>query len=191
LKANREIRASKVRVISQTGEQVGIISIQEALARAEEAGLDLVEIVPGSNPPVCKIMNYGKFRYDQTKREKENKKSQHQIKIKEIKLKPNIDANDLNTKLRHAKEFISKGNKVKITCTFRGREMMHPELGESIVQKMCDDLDEIAIPEAPMKMFGRILNVVLAPGSKKKKEAPKRPASQEDVNPSEKPDGSN
>lgn len=191
MKANREIRAPKVRVISQTGEQVGIISIQEALAKAEDAGLDLVEIVPGSNPPVCKIMNYGKFRYDQTKREKENKKSQHQIKIKEIKLKPNIDENDLNTKLRHAKEFILKGNKVKVTCTFRGREMMHPEIGEVLVQKICDELDEIAIPEAPMKMFGRILNVVLAPGSKKKKEAPKRMPLQENDNPQDQASGSN
>lgn len=185
MKANREIRAPKVRVISQTGEQIGIISTQEALARAEEAGLDLVEIVPGSSPPVCKIMNYGKFRYDQTKREKENKKTQHQIKVKEIKLKPNIDENDLNTKLRHARDFIQKGNKVKLTCTFRGREMMHPEIGEKIVQKFCDELDEIAMPEAPMKMFGRILNVVLAPGSKKKKEAPKRPSLQEDASLSE------
>jgi translation initiation factor IF-3 len=185
LKANREIRAPKVRVISQTGEQIGIISIQEALARAEEAGLDLVEIVPGSSPPVCKIMNYGKFRYDQTKREKENKKAQHQIRVKEIKIKPNIDENDLNTKLRHARDFIQKGNKVKITCTFRGREMMHPEIGEKLVQKLCDELDEIAIPEAPMKMFGRILNVVLAPGSKKKKETPKRSSSPEDADSTE------
>ncbi|MBS4168563.1 translation initiation factor IF-3 [Parachlamydia sp. AcF125] len=185
MKANREIRAPKVRVISQTGEQIGIISTQEALARAEEAGLDLVEIVPGSSPPVCKIMNYGKFRYEQTKREKGNKKTQHQIKVKEIKLKPNIDENDLNTKLRHARDFIHKGNKVKITCTFRGRETMHPEIGKKVVQKFCDELEEIAAPEAPMKMFGRILNVVLAPGSKKKKEAPKRPSSQEDAGSSE------
>lgn len=141
---------------------------------AQEAGLDLVEIVPGSNPPVCKIINFGKFRYDQTKREKESKKSQHQIKVKEVKLKPNIDAHDLATKLRHAREFISKGNKVKITCMFRGREMVHPEFGERIVRQMCADLEDLATPESPPKMFGRTLTVVLAPGVKKKKEASKQ-----------------
>jgi translation initiation factor IF-3 len=173
LKVNREIRAPKVRVISQTGEQLGILSLHEALAKAEEAGLDLVEIVPGSVPPVCKIINYGKFRYDQTKREKESKKSQHQVKVKEIKLKPNIDDHDLNTKIRHAKDFVAKGNKVKVTCVYRGREMMHQEIGERIVQKFCDELDEIAMAESPPKMLGRMLSVVLAPGAKKKKEAPK------------------
>lgn len=168
MKVNREIRAPKVRVISATGEQVGIISIQEALAMADEAGLDLVEIVPGSNPPVCKIINFGKFRYDQTKREKESKKGRQTIKVKELKVKPNIDIHDLETKLRHAREFIEKGNKVKITCTFRGREMAHPEFGEEVVKKFCDSLEDIATAEAPGKMLGRTLIVVLAPGGKKK-----------------------
>jgi translation initiation factor IF-3 len=174
LKVNREIRAPKVRVINQAGEQIGILPIHEALARAEEAGMDLVEIVPGSNPPVCKIINFGKFRYDQTKREKESKKAQHQVKVKEIKLKPNIDEHDLETKIRHARDFITKGNKVKVTCTFRGREMMHPEFGERVVNKLCDTLEDVAMPEMPPKMFGRMLTVVLAPGGKKKKEAPKQ-----------------
>lgn len=173
MKVNREIRAPKVRVISHTGEQVGVITIQEALAMADAAGLDLVEIVPGSNPPVCKIINFGKFRYDQTKREKESKKSQHQVKIKEIKLKPNTDDHDLATKNRHAREFISKGNKVKVTCTFRGREMAHPEIGERLMQKFCTDLEDVAMSESPAKMMGRMLIVVLAPGVKKKKEAAK------------------
>lgn len=173
MKVNREIRAPRVRVISQTGEQVGVLSIYDALAKAEDAGLDLVEIVPGSNPPVCKIINYGKFRYDQTKREKESKKSQHQIKVKEIKIKPNIDDHDLATKVRHAREFISKGNKVKVTCTFRGREMAHPEIGERLVIKICDDLEDIAMQESPPKLMGRMLSTVLAPGAKKKKEASK------------------
>lgn len=169
MKVNREIRAPKVRVISQTGEQVGVISLHEALAMAEDAGLDLVEIVPGSNPPVCKIINFGKFRYDQTKREKESKKSQHQIKVKEVKIKPNIDEHDLVVKIKHSREFISKGNKVKITCVFRGREMMHPEFGEKLVQRVIDELDDISTPESPAKLFGRALTVVIAPGSKKKK----------------------
>lgn len=162
-----------MRVISQTGEQIGIISLHEALAKAQDAGLDLVEIVPGSNPPVCKIINFGKFRYDQTKREKESKKAQHQAKVKEIKLKPNIDDHDFETKLRHARDFIVKNSKVKVTCTYRGREMMHPEFGEKIVRKLCEALEDVATPEAPWKFFGRTLTVVLAPGAKKKKEAPK------------------
>lgn len=174
MKVNKEIRAPKVRVISQTGEQIGIIALHEALAKAEEAGLDLVEIVPGSNPPVCKIINFGKFRYDQTKREKESKKAQHQAKVKEIKLKPNIDDHDLETKIRHARDFVAKGNKVKVTCTYRGREMMHPEFGEKLVRRVCDSLEDVATPEAPSKFFGRTLTIVLAPGAKKKKEAPRQ-----------------
>lgn len=173
MKVNREIRAPKVRLISHTGEQVGIVSLQEALAMAEEQGLDLVEIVPGSAPPVCKVMNFGKFRYDQSKREKESKKAQHQIKVKEIKLKPNIDSHDLETKIRHARDFLMHGDKVKISCMFRGREMMHPEIGEKIVQKICQDLEDVSIPESPPKLMGRLLLVVLAPGSKKKKEGTK------------------
>lgn len=173
MKVNREIRAPKVRVISHTGEQVGVISIQEALAMADAEGLDLVEIVPGSNPPVCKIINFGKFRYDQTKREKESKKSQHQVKIKEIKMKPNTDDHDLDTKTRHAREFIDKGNKVKVTCTFRGREMAHPEIGERLVQRFCTSLEDVAMAESPPKMMGRMLIAVLAPGAKKKKEITK------------------
>ena len=180
MKVNREIRAPRVRVISHTGEQIGVIPLYEALARAEEVGLDLVEIVSTSNPPVCKIINYGKFKYDQTKREKESKKSQHQVKVKEIKIKPNIDEHDLETKIRHAKDFVTKGNKVKITCTFRGREMMHPEIGEKVVKRICDELEDMATPESPPKMFGRSLLVVLAPGAKKKKEGTKTAASNED-----------
>lgn len=179
MKANREIRAPKVRVISHTGEQVGVLSLYEALAMAEEQGLDLVEIVPGSTPPVCKIMNFGKFRYDQSKREKENKKASHQIKVKEIKVKPNIDVHDLDTKTRHAQEFLTTGNKVKITCTFRGREMMHPEIGEKIVQTMCQQLEDICTVESPPKMMGRMLLVVLAPAAKKKKEGTKQNLTEE------------
>ncbi|MFI0435435.1 MAG: translation initiation factor IF-3 [Parachlamydiaceae bacterium] len=179
MKVNREIRAPKVRLISHTGEQAGVVPLYEALAMAEEQGLDLVEIVPGSSPPVCKVMNFGKFRYDQSKREKENKKASHQIKVKEVKLKPNIDIHDLETKTKHAREFLTSGNKVKITCTFRGREMMHPEIGEKIVQKMCQDLEDISIAESPAKMMGRMLLVVLAPGAKKKKEGAKQSVTEE------------
>jgi len=140
----------------------------DALSRAEQVGLDLVEIAAGAEPPVCRIVDYGKFRYEQTKKEKESKKSQHQVKVKEIKVKPNTDEHDLMTKLRHAREFISKGNKVRITCVYRGREMAHPEFGQKVVKRLCDDLADIAAPESPAKMMGRMLSVVLAPGAKKK-----------------------
>lgn len=173
MKINREIRAPRVRLISDTGQQIGVVQLHEALRMAEDVAMDLVEMVSTSTPPVCKIMNYGKFRYDQTKREKESKKAQHQVKVKEVKLKPNIDEHDLDTKLRHARDFLSKGNKVKLTCMFRGREMAHPEFGHKVVQKLCESLEDVAIVEAPAKMFGRLLTVVLAPGTKKKKEAPK------------------
>lgn len=173
MKVNREIRAPKVRVIGSNGEQVGILALYEALAKAEQEGLDLVEIVPGSTPPVCKIINYGKFRYDQSKREKESKKSQHQIKVKEINLKPNIDVHDLQTKIRHAREFLLEGNKVKVACMFRGREMMHPEKGEKVIRQICDELEDVSMMEAPPKLLGRTLLVVLAPGAKKKKETGK------------------
>lgn len=156
-------------MIGQNGEQVGVLPLHEALRAADEAGLDLVEIVPNSSPPVCKIINFGKFRYDQTKREKENKKAQHQIKVKEVKVKPNIGLHDLNTKIRHAREFIEEGDKVKVTCQFRGREMMHPEFGEKVINQLLIELEDIAQAEAPMKMFGKILTVVLAPSTQKKK----------------------
>ncbi len=168
MRINREIRAARVRVIDKDGNQLGVLTLMDALSRAEQAGLDLVEIAAGAEPPVAKICDYGKFRYQQAKKEKEGKKSQHQVKVKEIKVKPNTDDHDLATKLRHAREFISKGNKVRITCVYRGREMAHPEFGEKVVKRLCDDLSDIASPESPAKMMGRMLSVVLAPGAKKK-----------------------
>lgn len=172
MRTNHQIRSQSVRVIDEKGEQVGIISTREALRLAEEAKLDLVEIVPTANPPVCKIIDYGKYRYDQTKREKEKKKAQQQlkVKIKEIKFKPNIDEHDFQTKVRQARDFIEKGNKVKLTCTFRGREMIRPELGTNLLQKVCDELSDVATQEAPLKRMGRMLNTILAPGARKKKE---------------------
>lgn len=167
MRINREIRAPRVRVIDKDGEQVGVLPTGEAIYRAEQAGLDLVEISPNAEPPVCKIIDYGKYRYQITKKEKESKKSQHQVKVKEVKVKPNTDEHDIQTKLKHARDFVAKGDKVRITCTFRGREMMHTEFGEKIVKRMCEDLADVAVPEGPPKMFGKILSVVLAPGAKK------------------------
>lgn len=169
MRVNHEIRVPKVRVITQTGEQLGVLTLHEALGLAEQQGLDLVEIVATAVPPVCKIIDYGKFRYDQTKREKESKKSQHQVKVKELKFTPNISEHDLDVKLRQAKKFLEEGNKVKVSCVFRGREMQHPEFGARILTKLVEDLDELATCEAPAKMFGRMMTTVLAPGAKKKK----------------------
>lgn len=145
-----------------------MLSLAEALAKAEIVGLDLVEIAPSAEPPVCKIIDFGKYRYQLTKKEKEQKKAQHQVKVKEIKIKPNTDDHDLQVKLKHGREFIAKGNKVRITCVFRGREMLHPEYGRRLIHKMCEELSDVAAPESPAKMLGRNLSVVLAPGAKKK-----------------------
>ena len=168
MRVNKQIRAEKVLVIDQDGRQVGVISVREALIMAEQVGLDLVEVSPNANPPVCKIINHGKLRYDQQKKEKEGRKAQHQIKVKEIKLKPNIDDHDFEIKARQARGFIEKGNKVKVTCTFRGREMAHPEIGEELVKRMCTGLDEVAMVESSAKQLGRILTLVLQPRPKKK-----------------------
>lgn len=169
MRVNRQIRAPRVRVIDKDGTQLGVLSTGEALARAEAAGLDLIEISAGSDPPVCKIIDYGKYRYQITKKEKESKKSQHQVKVKEIKMKPQTDEHDLQVKTRHAREFIEKGYKVRLTCVFRGREMQHPEFGERVVKKIINDLSDIATPESNAKLLGRSLSVVLAPGAVKKK----------------------
>lgn len=179
LRINKQIRAPKVRVIGPEGDQIGILPIREALTKAQEANLDLVEISPNAQPPVCKIIDYGKFRYDQTKREKEGKKAQHQVKIKEIKLKPNIDEHDFQTKLKQARQFVEKGNKVKVTCMFRGREMAHPELGQKIVQSFCRGLEDIALVEAAPKLLGRSLIGVLAPAPVKSGSKSKAPTKKE------------
>jgi translation initiation factor IF-3 len=168
LRINREIRAPKVRVIGADGSQVGVMTVPQALQAAEEAGLDLVEVSPNAEPPVCKIVDYGKYRYQQTKKEKESKKAQHQVKVKEIKLKPNIDKHDLDVKLKHAREFLLKGDKVRVTCTFRGRELMYTEKGQEVISYLCEQLADIAAPESPAKLLGKMLSTVLAPGAKKK-----------------------
>lgn len=171
LRINKQIRAPRVRVIGSDGKQIGQLTTREALTLAEQEGLDLVEIAPSAEPPVCKILDYGKFRYDQTKREKEGKKAQIVVKVKEIKVKPNIDEHDFLTKQRQARGFLEKGNKVKVTCMFRGREMAYPELGEAVVKRMCEGLDEVAQVESPWKMMGRSLIAVLAPRPQKGKKS--------------------
>ncbi len=168
MRINKRIRAIKVRVIGHDGQQVGILTIAEAQALADQSELDLVEVVPTASPPVCKIIDYGKYRYDQTKREKESKKAQHQVKVKEVKLKPNIDTHDFDHKVRQARSFLEKGNKVKVSCMLRGREMVHAERGFNIIKKLCSLVEDLGAPEAPLKRMGRNLSTVVAPSAKKK-----------------------
>lgn len=169
MRINREIRAERLRVVSASGEQVGILTLREALQRAEAEGLDLVEIAPMAKPPVAKIIDYGKFRYHQQKKEKDSKKSHVQVKVKEVKLKPNIDTHDFQTKLKRAREFLEKGNKVRVSIMFRGREMLHLDLGRKVAENFCNELSDLAQVEAPAKMMGRTMAMTIAPGAKKKK----------------------
>ena len=152
---NEQIRDREVRLIGTDGEQLGIMSAREAMKLAQEAELDLVKIAPGAKPPVCKIIDYGKYKYEQTRKEKEAKKKQRTVEIKEVRLSPNIDTNDLNTKMNNAKKFISKGNKVKVTLRFRGREMAHLDVGHQVLNKFYEMLEDIAVIEKPAKMEGR------------------------------------
>lgn len=156
-------------MITEDGQQLGILTLRDALMKAEEMGMDLVEIAPTADPPVAKIIDYGKLRYHQAKKEKESKKAQVVIKVKEIKLKPNIDTHDFQTKVKHARDFIMKGNKVRISIMFRGREMLHLDLGEKVVKQFCNDLADVALVEAPPKLMGRTMTTILAPSGKRPK----------------------
>ncbi|MBO5210223.1 MAG: translation initiation factor IF-3 [Lachnospiraceae bacterium] len=159
---NEQIRDKEVRVIGEDGEQLGIMSPKEALKLAEEAGVDLVKIAPTAKPPVCKIVDYGKFKYEQTRKEKEAKKKQKVIEIKEIRLSPNIDTNDLNTKVNAAKKFITKGDRVKVTLRFRGREMAHMNSSKHILDDFAQALADIAVVEKAPKVEGRSMTMFLA-----------------------------
>ena len=159
---NEQIRDKEVRLIGEDGQQLGIVSGREALRMAEEAGLDLVKIAPTAKPPVCKIVDYGKFRYEQTRKEKEAKKKQKTIEIKEIRLSPNIDKNDLNTKVNAARKFLTKGDKVKITLRFRGREMAHMANSKHILDDFAESLADIAVVEKAPKVEGRSMTMFLA-----------------------------
>ena len=159
---NEQIRDSEVRLIGEEGEQLGVMSTREAQKLADEAGLDLVKIAPTAKPPVCKIVDYGKYRYEQARKEKEARKKQKTIEIKEIRLSPNIDTNDLNTKINAAKKFLTKGDKVKVTLRFRGREMAHMNASKHILDDFAEALIEIAVVEKPAKVEGRSMTMVLA-----------------------------
>lgn len=159
---NEQIRDREVRLIGADGEQLGIVSSREAQKIADEAGLDLVKIAPNAKPPVCKVIDYGKYRYEQARKEKDAKKKQKTVELKEIRLSPNIEANDLNTKMNAAKKFLAKGNKVKITLRFRGREMTHMNASKHILDDIAENLSDVAVVEKAPKVEGRSIGMVLA-----------------------------
>ena len=159
---NEQIRDREIRLIGEDGEQLGIMSAREAMKIAQEAELDLVKIAPAAKPPVCKIIDYGKYKNEQARKEKEAKKKQKTVEVKEVRLSPNIDTNDLNTKINNAKKFISKGNKVKVTLRFRGREMAHVQQSKHILDDFAETLADVAVVEKPAKMEGRAMSMVLA-----------------------------
>jgi len=162
LRVNQRIKIREVRLISATGEQVGIIATPDALRMAEEQGLDLVEISPTARPPVCKLMDYGKYKYESEKREKEARKKQHVVVTKEIKLRPKIDRHDLSIKIKHIHEFLAEGCKVRVNMQFRGREMAHQEIGRDMVDKLMAEFVESAVIEQAPKMEGNTLGMLLS-----------------------------
>ncbi len=174
-KINDEISAPELRVVDAQGGALGVLPRREALRIALERELDLVEIAPQANPPVCKIIDYGKFIYEQTKREKQQKKAQSHSTLKEVRFKAGTDTHDFDFKTRHAREFLEEGHKVKATVMFKGREILHKELGEELLQRFIDALADVAKIDQPMRMEGRFLGVMLAPDIKKpvKKKEPK------------------
>lgn len=160
---NEEIRDNEVRLIGSTGEQLGIMSSAQAQHIADEQGLDLVKISPQATPPVCKLMDYGKFRFEQGKREKEARKNQHVVEIKEVRMSPGIDVGDFNTKLKNAQKFVADGNRVKVSVRFRGREMAHTEIGRELLVRFAEAIAETATLDKEPKMEGRSMSMFLSP----------------------------
>ncbi len=160
---NERIRAPEIRLIGAEGENIGVVSPERGLALAEEAGLDLVEISPNANPPVCKIMDYGRFKYEQQKRESEARKKQKTIDIKEVKFRPNTDKHDYDVKMRNVRRFLENGDKVKVTMRFRGREMAHQQLGRDLLERVASDIEELGKVESMPKMEGRQMIMMIAP----------------------------
>ena len=161
LMINEQIRDREIRLIGEDGEQLGIMSVRDAMKLAREANLDLVKIAPTAKPPVCKIIDYGKYRYEQARREKEARKKQKTIEVKEIRLSPNIDTNDLNTKVNQARKFVSGGNKVKVAVRFRGRELAHTAVGKTILEDFAQKLSDIAVIDKPAKLEGKSMVMFL------------------------------
>ena len=160
---NEDIRDSEIRLIGSTGEQLGIMSAAQAQRIADEQGLDLVKISPQATPPVCKLMDYGKFRFEQGKREKEAKKNQHVVEIKEIRMSPGIDVGDFNTKLKNAQKFLADCNRVKVSVRFRGREMAHTDIGKDLLVRFAEQCAEVATLDKEPKLEGRSMSIFLSP----------------------------
>lgn len=167
LRINNAIRVKEVRLIDNDGNQRGVAPTSEALALAREAGLDLVEIAPRANPPVCKILDYGKYKFEQEKRIRDSKKKQRLVRNKEIRMQPKIEKHDLEFKTNHIREFLEEGNKVKVTIRFRGREMAHTELGRVVLERVLELLDNSFVVERPPQMEGRFMSMTLNPKTKK------------------------
>ncbi|MDR1933738.1 MAG: translation initiation factor IF-3 [Spirochaetales bacterium] len=167
LRINDQIRVREVRLIDAEGKQMGVVAIAEALAMGQEAGLDLVEIAPQAVPPVCKILDYGKYRFELEKKNRESKKKQKLIKMKEIRMQPKIEEHDLQFKSKHVKEFLDEGNKVKVTIRFRGRELAHTERGKVVLEKVLALLDDSFVLEKEPAMEGRFMSMVVGPKGKK------------------------
>lgn len=162
-RVNRQIRFSPLRVIGADGSQLGIMDVDTALSRAQELGLDLVEVAPLARPPVVRIMDFGKYKFEQAKMARQAKKKQHVIELKEVKFRPGIDEHDFQTKVRHAREFLGEGNKVKVTLMFRGRQIAHPELGRKVVVRVAQDLVDVGKIESDPKFEGKSMTMILAP----------------------------
>ncbi|MFY3746245.1 translation initiation factor IF-3 [Anaeromyxobacter sp. Red801] len=165
-RTNRRIKAREVRVIGAEGEQLGVLPIDQALARAQELGMDLVEVSPMAKPPVCKIMDYGRFKYLEKKKQNEAKKKQVVVQLKEVKLRPRTEEHDYDTKIKKVREFLGEANKARITVMFRGREMSHRELGQKVLQRVIEDLRDVAVIESAPRMEGRQMFMILAPNPK-------------------------
>ena len=163
VRVNDQIRISPVRLIDDQGAQVGVVPLDEARQLADDRGLDLVEVAPNTRPPVCRIMDYGKYKYRESKKAKEAKKKQHVIQLKEIKLRSKIEEHDFQFKVRHVRKFLEKHSRVKLTMVFRGREVVHKELGERVLNRMFDEVEELAVREGPIKMEGRNMILNLSP----------------------------
>ena len=163
LRVNDAIRISPVRLVDENGAQVGVLPTEEARSMAEEVGLDLVEVAPDSRPPVCRIMDYGKYKYELARKSRESRRKQHVVHVKEVKLRPAIDEHDLGVKLRRAREFLAAGDRVKFTVRFRGREVTRPEFGHRLLERIRTELEDLAVVDSGLSHEGRNMSLVLAP----------------------------
>jgi translation initiation factor IF-3 len=166
-RVNEQIRLSPVRLIDTDGAQLGVVPVDEAMSRAREKGMDLVEVAPNARPPVCRIMDYGRYKYEQAKAEREARRKQHVTQMKEIKMRPNIEEHDFEFKTRHIKRFLADRDKVKVTIMFRGREMAHTENGKEVLDDVVEEIGDLAIVEQQARLEGRNMFLILAPNSKK------------------------